>query len=53
VREELRVLHVMVSRARYGLVLTRSATTNTRGGPRPAVDSPWLAQIEAVATWTA
>ena len=53
VREELRVLHVMLSRARYGLVLTRSASTNTRSGPRPAVDSPWLAQLEAVATWTA
>jgi DNA helicase-2/ATP-dependent DNA helicase PcrA len=52
IEEELRVLHVMVSRARYGLVLTRSASTNTRIGPRPTDDSRWLARLETVATWT-
>jgi len=53
IQEELRVLHVMVSRARHGLVLTRSATTNTRYGPRTAADSPWLARLEEVATVSA
>lgn len=53
VREELQVLHVMVSRARHGLVLTRSATTNTRYGPRTVAESPWLARLETVATCTA
>lgn len=53
VREELRVLHVMVSRARHGLVLTRSATTNTRYGLRTAAESPWLARLETVTTCTA
>jgi DNA helicase II / ATP-dependent DNA helicase PcrA len=50
IQEELRVLHVMVSRARHGLVLTRSATTNTRYGPKAAADSPWLKCLEKVAT---
>ena len=53
IREELRVLHVMVSRARYGLVLTRSRTTSTRYGPRAAADSRWLTRLEAVATCSA
>ena len=48
--EEPRVLHVMVSRARYGLVLTRAATTNTRIGPPQAEDSRWLERLETVAT---
>ncbi|HUC37441.1 MAG TPA: ATP-dependent helicase [Acidimicrobiales bacterium] len=48
--EELRVLHVMVARARYGLVLTRSATSKTQYGPRRADDSRWLEMLEAVVT---
>jgi hypothetical protein len=44
---------VMVSRARYGLVLTRSRTANTRYGPRAAADSRWLTRLEAVATCSA
>lgn len=48
--EELRVLHVMVSRARDGLVLTFSERTPTRFGWRAAQPSPWLAKLEAVAT---
>jgi DNA helicase-2/ATP-dependent DNA helicase PcrA len=52
-REELRVLHVMVSRARYGLVLTRSVTANTRSGRRTVAESRWLAPLETVATCSA
>lgn len=40
--EELRVLHVMVSRARYGVVLTSAARTRTRYGWRDATESQWL-----------
>ena len=50
IQEELRVLHVMVSRARHGLVLTRSATKNTRYGPLSTADSRWLARLETIAT---
>lgn len=48
--EELRVLHVMVSRARDGLVVTNSERTPTRFGWRNARASRWWAQLEAVAT---
>jgi DNA helicase-2/ATP-dependent DNA helicase PcrA len=50
IQEELRVLHVIVSRARYGLVLTRSAASKTRSGYRSAADSRWLPALEAVVT---
>lgn len=40
--EELRVLHVMVSRARYGLVFSRIRSTMTKYGPRDKEPSPWL-----------
>ena len=40
--EELRVLHVMVSRARYGVLLTSSRRTRTRYGWRDARKSAWL-----------
>lgn len=48
--EELRVLHVMLSRARYGLVLTSADHTPTRFGWRQAEPSPWLGQLAATAT---
>ena len=44
--EELRVLHVMVSRARYGLVVTFVRTD----GWRSTAPSPWLSTLRAVAT---
>jgi DNA helicase-2/ATP-dependent DNA helicase PcrA len=53
IQEELRVLHVMVSRARYGLLLTCSETQSTSFGPRLADESRWLAILEAVATSSA
>lgn len=49
-REELRVLHVIVSRARYGLVVTFSRQTKTRYGWREARPSPWLELLRRVAT---
>ncbi|MEX0985753.1 MAG: ATP-dependent helicase [Actinomycetota bacterium] len=48
--EELRVLHVMVSRARYGVVLTYCRHTETRAGWRDTEPSPWLALLRGVAT---
>lgn len=48
--EELRVLHVIVSRARYGLVLTFSRKTRTQYGWREAQRSPWLELLRNVAT---
>ena len=48
--EELRVLHVMVSRARYGLVFSRVRTTTTRYGPRDKDPSPWLDLLRGTAT---
>lgn len=50
VREELRVLHVIVSRARYGVVLTFSRHTPTKAGWRRAQPSPWLEVLRSVAT---
>lgn len=44
--EELRVLHVMVSRARYGVVVTFARTD----GWRTAKPSPWLDVLRAAAT---
>lgn len=48
--EELRVLHVMASRARYGLAFTYSKATPTRKGWRRSEPSPWLALLDATAT---
>ena len=49
-REELRTLHVMVSRAKTGLVITTSEHTETKYGLRAAETSPWWACLEATAT---
>jgi len=48
--EELRVLHVMVSRARYGVVVTHSRKTPTKNGWRKAEPSPWLGLLRGAAT---
>ncbi|HUP17573.1 MAG TPA: 3'-5' exonuclease [Acidimicrobiia bacterium] len=48
--EELRVLHVMVSRARYGVVFTHSRSTPTQFGPRRSDPSQWLEPLRATAT---
>ena len=50
VAEELRVLHVMASRARYGLVFTYSEATRTRYGWRDSEQSRWLGLLDATAT---
>lgn len=50
VAEELRVLHVMASRARYGLAFTYSKATMTRHGWRHCEPSRWLGLLEATAT---
>lgn len=50
--EELRVLHVMVSRARYGIVLTYSRHTQTKSGWRAATPSRWLSLLRSAATAT-
>ncbi|MDA8331277.1 MAG: ATP-dependent helicase [Candidatus Dormibacteraeota bacterium] len=48
--EELRVLHVMVSRARVGLVVTFSAQAMTKHGWRATEPSPWLGCLRDAAT---
>jgi DNA helicase-2/ATP-dependent DNA helicase PcrA len=48
--EELRVLHVMVSRARYGVVVTYSRHTRTQAGWRSSEPSPWLSLLRGAAT---
>lgn len=50
VSEELRVLHVMASRARYGLAFTYSKATSTRYGWRDSERSRWLDLLDATAT---
>jgi DNA helicase-2/ATP-dependent DNA helicase PcrA len=50
IAEELRVLHVMASRARYGLAFTYSKATPTRRGWRGAEPSRWLRLLDATAT---
>jgi DNA helicase-2/ATP-dependent DNA helicase PcrA len=50
VAEELRVLHVMTSRARYGLAFTHSEATPTRFGWRASEPSRWLEMLDATAT---
>ncbi|MHB1625989.1 MAG: UvrD-helicase domain-containing protein [Candidatus Dormibacteria bacterium] len=48
--EELRVLHVMVSRARIGLVITCTAQSMTKYGWRARDPSRWLHCLREVAT---
>lgn len=49
--EELRILHVMVSRARYGLVFSSIRTITTQYGTRRDKDpSPWLDLLRGAAT---
>lgn len=50
--EELRVLHVMVSRASYGLVVTYSRQTMTKAGWWARGPSPWLDHLRRVGTST-
>lgn len=45
--EEQRVLLVMLSRARHGLVVTRTRTVDGWNGPRPVPASRWWAGIPA------
>lgn len=48
--EELRVLHVMVSRAKYGLVLTYARSGKTSYGRRATQASRWLHALRQTAT---
>ncbi len=48
--EELRVLHVMVSRARHGVVLTSAERTWTRFGWRSTRESQWLGLLAPAVT---
>lgn len=49
--EELRILHVMVSRAKYGLVFSSIRTISTQYGTRKDKDpSPWLDLLRGAAT---
>jgi DNA helicase-2/ATP-dependent DNA helicase PcrA len=48
--EELRVLHVMVSRARYGLIFSYSRHTQNRAGWRKSTPSPWLSLLRSTST---
>lgn len=50
IAEEMRVLHVMASRARYGLAFTYSESTPTRKGWRDSEQSRWLGLLDATAT---
>ncbi|MEZ5248237.1 MAG: ATP-dependent helicase [Ilumatobacteraceae bacterium] len=50
VNEELRVLHVMASRARYGLAFTYSRATRTKYGWRDSAPSRWLDLVNSAAT---
>lgn len=45
--EEQRVLLVMLSRARHGLVVTRTCETAGWYGPKPVVASRWWSEIKA------
>lgn len=53
--EEMRVLLVMLSRARHGLVVTSVTTLDGMYGPYPAVRSRWFTPIDAAKpnSWTA
>lgn len=45
--EEMRILLVMLSRARHGLVVTSVTTLDGMYGPYPAIRSRWFAPIDA------
>jgi DNA helicase-2/ATP-dependent DNA helicase PcrA len=47
--DELRILHVMVSRARYGLLFTYARNTMTGYGWRAARQSRWLSVLRRTA----
>jgi DNA helicase II / ATP-dependent DNA helicase PcrA len=48
--EEQRVLLVMLSRARHGIVVTTAKTLSGRFGPYPSAPSRWLSGLAASAT---
>jgi DNA helicase-2/ATP-dependent DNA helicase PcrA len=48
--EELRTLHVMLSRAKFGLAITAANMQFTQYGLRTAELSPWWKEISATAT---
>jgi DNA helicase-2/ATP-dependent DNA helicase PcrA len=48
--EELRTLHVMLSRAKFGLAITAANMQFTQYGSRTAELSPWWNEISATAT---
>jgi DNA helicase-2/ATP-dependent DNA helicase PcrA len=50
VAEERRVLLVMLSRARHGVVVTRCKVVEGRWGPFEVAPSPWLATLSSGAT---
>lgn len=50
IAEEKRVLLVMLSRARHGLVITRAQFANGRFGPFQVEASPWFADLQSSAT---
>ena len=52
IAEEKRVLLVMLSRARHGLVVTRVRTAHGRYGPFEVDPSPWFAGLQSTATMT-
>jgi DNA helicase-2/ATP-dependent DNA helicase PcrA len=52
IAEEKRVLLVMLSRARHGLVVTRVKTADGRYGPFEVDSSPWFAGLQSAATMT-
>lgn len=45
--EEQRVLLVMLSRARHGLIVTRTRMSEGRHGPNPVTESRWWSAIKA------
>jgi len=52
--EELRTLHVMLTRAKFGLAITAANMQFTQYGSRPVKLSPWWEEVAASATesWT-
>ena len=53
IAEEKRVLLVMLSRARHGLIVSRVKTANGRFGPFGVAASPWYSDLQTVAAMTA
>lgn len=52
IAEEKRVLLVMLSRARHGLIITRIMKANGRYGPFEVEASPWFAGLQSAAAMT-